>query len=572
MIGIKLISRLLLVVTIGALCSVVDTYAGDAESVSAHLTEQSFGLLNRLSSKDADHSNPLVGSVAVFAGDADGLRRALKSGDLPLAHSRMASLQRDASTIDRALNQYPNATVNTQWSAIRQQMLELADEIQTCSPGSSALPAFAEREGRGGEGCRIDTGTRKSGPAILNDVNAEGDSPRILIVSRESVGGFLRLKGYFEGTALKSAGLFEGSSRLKAFKVSRIPGRQRVDFDLRLEQPSPSTILRISDIEGRTAEAPVLDVDSALSRLPPPSEITPDSTPPIAPRDGGEPLPNSDDEDATTIEIPSHGPLLTSPSKRHTLVSRLGDVQIRILSIERTSDFQPTCEVIGLIVGRGITRAGIYLNGRLLQSIPIINGADYTSFQRRFVIRGGGSPVIRAYAAGNNFIEQPLDFAEAADTASLPSADSSFGSLPISANRPSIQITEIRPLVGDVYAVSGVISGPNIASAGLYQNGVLARNLALRSGLASAVRSFIGSSATSFNFTAQFNPYAGPASVRAFDSSGAYSEQPLIVGGISPYRNAWPDSSHLRPGNLPDNRGLTNRAHPSTLRSTRPLW
>jgi hypothetical protein len=231
------------------------------------------------------------------------------------------------------------------------------------------------------------------------------------------------LKGYFEGTALKSAGLFDGSSRLKEFKVNGIPGRQRVDFDLRLEEPSLATILRVSDAADRTAEAPLLGVDSLPSRLPPSTESTRDSMPPIAAADGGEPESNSG-KDATTAEIPSHGPLLPSPSKRHTLVSKLGDVQIRIQSVKRTSDFPPTYEVIGLIAGRGITRAGIYLNGRLLQSIPITSSAGYTSFERRVMVRDG-STVVRAYTAGNNFIEQPINFPGAGKTVSLQSGDSS---------------------------------------------------------------------------------------------------------------------------------------------------
>lgn len=417
MIGIKPVIRLLLIVIFGGCCSVLEVYAQDLGSASARLTDESFRLLNQLSSHDADHPNPLVGPVAVFAGDADGLHRALTSGDLPSAHSRMASLQADAGAIDLALNQSPRGTAADRWSVLRREMSELANEIQQCGEGFAAPRGSGQEEGKRGRGCQIKTADSEPGPPIRNDINVEGDSPRILITARESAGGFLRLKGYFEGTALRSAGIFEGSSQLKALKLSGTPGRQRVDFDLRLEEPSSATTLRVSDSAGRTAESSVLDGNPAVTRLPPPTDTAPDSAPPIASKDGDEAMPNAG-EDPNTGEIPSHGPLMPSPSKRHTLVSRLGDAQIQILSVARTSDFPPIYEVVGQIEGRGITRAGIYANGRLLQSIPVVNSADYTDFRQRIMVRQG-SIVIRAYTAGNNFVEQPIDFAGDSET-SLP--------------------------------------------------------------------------------------------------------------------------------------------------------
>jgi len=37
------------------------------------------------------------------------------------------------------------------------------------------------------------------------------------------------------------------------------------------------------------------------------------------------------------------------------------------------------------------------------------------------------------------------------------------------------------------------------------------------------------------NFNVRFNPQAGPATIRAFDSSGGYNEQPIVIAGMSPY-------------------------------------
>src|SRR6202035_4612212 len=81
-----------------------------------------------------------------------------------------------------------------------------------------------------------------------------------------------------------------------------------------------------------------------------------------------------------TVEIPSHGVLAPSPSKRHTHGGRLGNVQVNVLAMSEVEASPPTYEAIGQIVGRGITRAGIYVNGRLVKTIAIENGAGFTSF------------------------------------------------------------------------------------------------------------------------------------------------------------------------------------------------
>ena len=387
----KIITWLPLLLTLGGLCHLVEVHAGDLKSVSAQFAQQSFALLDGLSKQGGDSPDPLLGPVASFAGDADGVRQSLARSDFRSAQSHMASLQTDATAIDQVLKQHPNAILAARWSVLREQADKLAGEIPLCgSPSACGSPPAAA------------TG---SGSASLTNVSAGGYAPRIVITSRESAGGFLRLQGYFEGRALKSAGIYQGSSRLKALKVDKIPGRQRVEFDLRFEEPSLATILRVSDANGKTTEAPVVD-PSLL-----PAEISPDSVAPIDSTDSGEPGPDWG-EAGGTEEIPSHGPVILAPSKRQTLGGRLADVQINILSVKRTSNLPPTYEIIGQIAGRGITRAGIYLNGRLLQSIPIAASAEYTSFDQRVVARGG-STTIRAYSVGNRFIEQPVDLFEA---------------------------------------------------------------------------------------------------------------------------------------------------------------
>ena len=542
-----------------ALCCALEAYAEDLKSASAQFSDQSFALLDRLSKQGGDSPNPLLGPVASFCGDADSLRQALARSDLRSASSNISSLQADRTAIDQALKLHPNAIAVQEWNALKEQVAKLASEIPPCGAHSDCGPPLAAARARG------------PGSASATSMSGEAGPPRIVITSREPGDGMVRLKGYFEGTALSSAGIYEGSRRLRAFEVSPVPGRQKVEFDLRLGNPSAATVIRVTDADDRVAEAPAIDPSLQPPPLPA-AEISTDAAPLTSPDEGGSPKLR---EDAGTAEIPSHGPLMPSPSKRHTLGSRLGDVRINILGVTRTGNLPPTYEIVGQITGRGITRAGIYLEGRLLQPIPIIPSANSTSFNQRIVAQSG-STTIRAYTIGDQFIEQPVDMFDAEDPSMLSDAGGGTlvattpATIPMSATAMAIQITGVRPVAASLYVVSGVISGPDIASAGLYQNGVLAENISVGNGLAGALAALIRGSPRSFNFNARFNPYAGPATVRAFDRTGAYTEQPVVVAGISPYR-ASRNYPYNGAGTFPYGGGLPMSRFPN-VGSTRPLW
>ena len=47
--------------------------------------------------------------------------------------------------------------------------------------------------------------------------------------------------------------------------------------------------------------------------------------------------------------------------------------------------------------------------------------------------------------------------------------------------------------------------------------------------------SLIPGTSQSTNFSFRFNPTAGFASIRAYDRSGNYTEQPVMAGGMNPY-------------------------------------
>jgi hypothetical protein len=552
--GGKALGWLALLLTITGLCGVRETYAVDLKSASAQLAERSFALLDRLSKQGGDNPNPLIGPIASFAGDADSLRVSLTRSDSRLASSNIAALQADCSVIDQALKQHPSAIAPGDWRSLRQQVDQLAHETPPCGPGCGP-PRLAASDA--GPGSALDTSDARYGP-------------RIVIISSESDGDSIRLKGYFEGIALRSAGIYQGSDRLRAFNVGRVSGRERVEFDLRLEDPSADTTLQVADAAGRTAQAAVLD-----SRLQPPhapdAGVLPATVPPEVATETSEPLPKSGD-DSGTEEIPSHGPILPSPSKRHTLGSKLGDVRINIFNVTRTGNLPPTYQVDGQIVGRGITRAGIYLDGRQLQRIAITDSARYTNFHERIIVQGG-SATIRAYTIGNLFAEQSVDLSDAADGSEL--SDDGYDAFatmaPSSVSGIAIQITSIRPVTANLFIVSGSISGSGIVSAGLYQNGELAQNINLGTGLTGALGALISGS-RSINFNARFNPYSGPASVRAFDRAGAYTEQPVIIAGVPRYNTTWPNSPYTGAGRFPFGRGLSPSSSGNAFGSTYPLW
>ena len=73
------------------------------------------------------------------------------------------------------------------------------------------------------------------------------DAPKVEIASRVFQGGTVRVKGFLEGTDLKSAGIFDGDTKSRDIDVAGTPGEQRVNFDFSIEQPSPTQSIRVAD-------------------------------------------------------------------------------------------------------------------------------------------------------------------------------------------------------------------------------------------------------------------------------------------------------------------------------------
>jgi hypothetical protein len=75
---------------------------------------------------------------------------------------------------------------------------------------------------------------------------------------------------------------------------------------------------------------------------------------------------------------------------------------------------------------------------------------------------------------------------------------------------------------------------------------MLVQNIPVRGGgLGGMLSGLLSGGSRNVNFTARFNPQAGPASIRAFDASGGFAEQPVVAGGygVNPYAGASPYGS-----------------------------
>ncbi|MBI3758586.1 MAG: hypothetical protein HY269_02390 [Deltaproteobacteria bacterium] len=247
-----------------------------------------------------------------------------------------------------------------------------------------------------------------------------------------------------------------------------------------------------------------------------------------------------------TAEIPSHGTPRKSPSKRHTIGSNLANVQINISAANQIAVSPPTFELVGQIVGRGVTRAGIYDGNRLLRPITVEFGDNATNFDEKFV-SSGSEARIRAYGVGDQFVESSVDLSSAIASATAdpsmnsgyPPPGTTYGGPTVGINSGSgilVQIAAVGPITSNLYVVSGVISGHRLSGAGLYQNGMLMQKNAINGGgIGGVLGSLIPGASQNVNFNVRFNPQAGPATIRAFDSSGAYNEQPIVIAGINSY-------------------------------------
>jgi hypothetical protein len=362
-----------------------------------HLSDSAFAILNSLNS-DGSKANAadVTSAMASFAGDAQTLSTALSSGDHEGAGAAMAALIADRSAVDDAMLKNPEALDSSKWAGLKTDLASLQSRV----PAAGASMAKASAPESGSEIVRPPA---SEAAATVPD----GAAPQVQITSRVSDDSGLHIKGYLEGTDLKSAGIYDSDTLVQKIDLDPTPGTQRVLLDFKLEQVSPSETIRVADASGRAAEI----------------HIASDTTPTV--ESGGHekmielgggsavtdapPIDMASREPANTAEIPSE-----SPSRRHlhgsSNLAPLSDVQINIAGVQKSLT-DNSYQVIGQISGDKVKRAGIYIDGRLVKPIPVTPGSD-TSFNVSFTMFGSEA-TIRAYGAGSNYVESSIDLTNA---------------------------------------------------------------------------------------------------------------------------------------------------------------
>jgi hypothetical protein len=551
------------------------------------MSEQSFALLATLNSQNAGGSaNPLVGPMATFASDTETLKQALGGSDARAQATAVNSLASDCVVIDNALKTNPKALNLDDWKTIRGELDQIAREVARSTAGKIAnAPAVAESTNPpsappappiapAASPTNVTPPPLASAPP-MTPPNPPAVGPVVKIESRTVTGDVVRIKGYIEGSGLKSAGIYQDGQPLKTFDVGNVLGEKKIDLDLGIGSPPLDAVIRVTDANGRSAEAPVVAPGASAHGGALTSNETTEGGVGVLrdspSRDSGS---SGGDSGGAVEEIPSHSTTSPSPSHRHTLGGHLANVQINVLGLTETTTTPPTFEITGQIDGPGVTHAGIYVDGRLIKPLPVETGGDFMNFDERVVLNGDQA-TIRAYGAGNHFVENSVDLTNSVASAQpmgptppLPPNAMAYAYAPHpSAPGIGVLITSVHPAGGNLYAVGGTISGTNIASAGLYQNGVLAQPIQIGGalggtisggGLGSLLGSILPGSSKSVNFNVRVNPGAGSASIRAYNQMGQYTEQPIMTVGMNPNGVVNPYGTAANPNGAFNPYGATN--------------
>jgi hypothetical protein len=382
--------------------------ADSPQAVASGLSDAAFAMLNSI---DADaKAGTMLAPVASLASDAQSLSGALDKGDHAAAGHAMAAIVKDRNQIDAALAAKSGQEL-PQWNSIKGQIAALEAEVTPVAGpvATSAPPASSP-----------------AAPSASLPPEAP-KAPQVVISSRSFSGGGVRVRGFFEGTNLRSAGIYDGSTALKTIAVSDVSGEQRVNFDFGLQDPSPSQTLEVTDALGRVARAQLAPDAAALTHSHEgrekmielgggelDSDAVASADPATIPgtRNNTEEIPRADgSEDATG-----------APGRRLPggVEGPLTNVQINVLGVMPSPSQPGSYEVVGQISGAGVHRAGVYENGRLMKTIPISGGA-YNSFDVIFQMAPGQQASIRAYGLGSNFVEASVDAnSDGMSTASAP--------------------------------------------------------------------------------------------------------------------------------------------------------
>jgi hypothetical protein len=363
--------------------------ADDAKN-AAQLSDQAFALLGTIGGT-SEASKAMLGPMAGFAGDAQSLSGALSGGNRAAASQAIAELQADRDAVDAAVKAHPGVIDAAKWASLKIQLDTLAKAIPPSAPGAAS--AVAESTGEAGG---------ESGAAGLK-------------VKIESLGvdadQITHVKGFLEGHNLKSAGVYSGEREIRAFDLGPPTSSLRINFDIKLAELEPGTVVRVYDKSGHSAQAQITP-SAAGSSLGGVASVEPSESGVIVERgtEGAEPAEEpSAAGGAETAEIPSTAP--SSPSKRH-IQSHLGGLSDVQIQIENTVLVDPTLreyQIVGRIAGNRVDRATIFVDGNLAQEISLAapDSLGRRAFNQTFVMNGLQA-TIRVYAGGDQYVENSI--------------------------------------------------------------------------------------------------------------------------------------------------------------------
>src|SRR5260370_29376283 len=206
--------------------------ADDPSAIAAQLSDGAFAMLKSLNTQNSGGaSSPMLGPVASFAGDAQTLSHALANRDRAAASNALGQLQSDQSAVDAALGAHPGALNAADWGRLKGQLDGLSKQIPASASGSGSIGA-AGTTTHESSAPPPESGTAGASTSV-------GAAPKVVIDSRTFNGSDVRLKGYFEGTALNKAGIYQGRRRLRGFKINDRFGYPRFALPLRIPNPTP---------------------------------------------------------------------------------------------------------------------------------------------------------------------------------------------------------------------------------------------------------------------------------------------------------------------------------------------
>ncbi|MDB5108501.1 MAG: hypothetical protein JWM69_1442, partial [Candidatus Binatus sp.] len=203
------------------------------QSQASQLSDRAFAMLSAINA-GSGKAGPMLAPVASLAGDAQTLSTALGANDHDAASRAMAAIVSDRNQIDALAAKSTDAHKLPQWDELKHQIIALEKAVPPArgsarAAASSVSPTASPVS---------PTGERLPNP------------PKILISSRSFKSGIVRVKGYFEGTDLKSAGIYDSDQKIKDVEVGSTPGEQRMNFDFSLQQPSPTESIKVADAYG----------------------------------------------------------------------------------------------------------------------------------------------------------------------------------------------------------------------------------------------------------------------------------------------------------------------------------